>query len=179
MKAIALVISLVFATQTAWSADESTADMPGYVDFSELSQDYGEPRVMVNLGGSLLKLVGSMKHDDPVAEEALKSLDSVRIHVYNTNGDTSSADARMDAVSSKLADQDWEQIVRVQEPEDRVNVYVKHSADRIQGLMIMAVNAEEAVFVNVLGDIDPAHLNSVVAGIDVVDDFGVDFDLAL
>lgn len=179
MKTIALVISLVFATQTAWSADEATADMPGYVDFSELSQDYGEPRVMVNLGGSLLKLVGSMKHDDPVAEEALKSLDSVRIHVYDTAGDTRSADARMDAVSSKLANQDWEQIVRVQEPEDRVNIYVKHSADRIQGLMIMAVNAEEAVFVNVLGDIDPAHLNNVVAGIDVVDDFDVDFDLAL
>lgn len=153
--------------------------MPGYVDFSELSQNYGEPRVMVNLGGSLLKLVGSMKHDDPVAEEALKSLESVRIHVYDTAGDTTSADARMDAVSGKLTSLDWEQIVRVQEPENRVNIYVKHSEDRIHGLMIMAVNAEEAVFVNVLGDINPAHLSEVVAGIDMVDEFDVDFDLAL
>ncbi|EED30421.1 conserved hypothetical protein [gamma proteobacterium NOR5-3] len=177
MKAIALIISLVFATQTVWSADEPGTEMPGYVDFSQLSESYGEPRVMVNLGGSLLKLVGSMKHDDPVTEETLKNLDSVRIHVYDTAGDTTSAEARMDAVSSKLMSQDWEQIVRVREPEDRVNIYVKYSEDRIQGLMIMAVDTEEAVFVNVLGDIDPAHLNDVVAGIDVVDGFNVDLDL--
>ena len=94
MKSLALILSLVFVTQTAWSADEATTDMPGYVDFSELSQNYGEPRVMINLGGSLLKLVGSMKHDDPVAEEALKSLDSVRVHVYDTAGDTTSAEER-------------------------------------------------------------------------------------
>lgn len=179
MKSFALVLSLIFAAQAAWSADEANADMPGYVDFSALSQSYGEPRVMVNLGGSLLKLVGAMKHDDPMAEETLRSLDAVRIHVYDTAGDTRSAEARMDTVSDTLKGQNWEQIVRVREPDDRVNIYVKHSEDRIHGLMIMAVNLEEAVFVNVLGDIDPTQLNEVVAGIDMVDEFDVDLDLDL
>ncbi|WP_439106178.1 DUF4252 domain-containing protein [Congregibacter sp.] len=178
MKSTALALSILLATPFAWSADEPINDMPGYVDFAELSQNYGEPRVMVNLGGSLLKLVGTMKHDDPVAEEALKSLDSVRVHVYDTEGETSSAEQRMDTVSSKLETLEWEQIVRVREPDDRVNVYVKYTEDRIQGLMVMAVNSEEAVFVNVLGDIDPAHLNKVVDSIDVVDDFDIDIDMA-
>lgn len=178
MKSLAFILTLVFSTQSAWSADTVNTDLPGYVDFSALSEDYGEPRVMVNVGGSLLKLVGSMKHDDPALEHALKGLDSLRIHVYDTEGDTTPADERMDAVSSKLKNQEWEQIVRVREPEDRVNIFVKHSEDVIHGLMIMAVNAEEAVFINVLGDINPAKLNEVVAGIDVVHNFGVDLDLA-
>lgn len=178
MKSIALLLSLVFTTQVAWSADESTSQLPGYVDFSTLSENYGEPRVMINLGGSLLKLVGSMKHDDPIAEETLKNLDSVRVHVYDTEGDTTAAATRMENVSDKLANLEWEQIVRVREPDDRVNIYVKHSDDRIHGLMIMAVNDEEAVFVNVLGDIDPAHINQVVSSIDVVDGLDVDLDLA-
>lgn len=175
MKSIALIVSLVFAAQFAAAADEPITDMRGYVDFSALSADYGEPTVMVNLGGSLLKLVGAMKHSDPIAEETLKSLDSVRVHVYDTAGDTTAATQRMDLASSKLASMEWEQIVRVQEPDDYVNVFVKHSDDRIHGLMIMAVSEDEAVFVNVLGDIDPARINDVVAGIDVVSD--LDFDL--
>lgn len=177
MKSTVLILSLMFATHSVWAADESPTDQPGYVDFAELSQDYGEPRVMVNLSGSLLKLVGDLKHDDPLARETLRSLDSVRIHVYDTAGDLTPAAVRMEAVSSKLTNLKWEQIVRVQEPTDRVNIYVKYSDERIQGLMIMAVNVEEAVFVNVLGDIDPAQLQNVVAGIDIVDDFDVDFDL--
>ena len=176
MKAFAFALALLGGITSTIAADDSLISMPGYVDFAELSQEYGEPRVMINIGGSLLKLVGSMKHDDPVAEEALRNLESVRVHVYSTAGNTMPAAARMEQASDKLATLDWEQIVRVREPDELVNVYVKHSGNSIQGLVVMAVDSEEAVFVNILGDIDPSQLNQVVSRIDVVN--ALDIDLA-
>ena len=122
---------------------------------------------MIDLSSSLLKLVGAMKHDDPAAEEALRNLDSVRVHVYDTGGDEAPAARRMAAVKDMLSAQGWEQIVRVREPDDQVDIYVKHGGERIQGITIMAVDPEEAAFINVLGDIDPAKLNDVVSSIEV------------
>ncbi|MDP5072229.1 MAG: DUF4252 domain-containing protein, partial [Congregibacter sp.] len=96
--------------------------------------------------------------------------------VYNTAGNNTPAAARMEQASDKLATLDWEQIVRVREPDELVNVYVKHSGNSIQGLVVMAVDSEEAVFVNILGDIDPSQRNQVVSRIDVVN--ALDIDLA-
>lgn len=177
MKSLTLILALILIVPSAWSTDDSRPTLAGHVDFSKLSQSYGEPRVTVNLGASLLHLIGAIKHDDPVIEETLKNLDSVRIRVYDTAGDIGLATAQMDTAGRELGDLDWERIVRVTEPEERINVYVKHSQTRIHGLVIMAIDAEEAVFVNVSGDINPAHLNDVVAGIAVVDDFNVDLEL--
>jgi hypothetical protein len=175
MKTFALALALLTTSVWASSADDALDNMPGYVDLAALSADYGEPRVTVNIGSSLLKLVSAMKQDDPVAEEALKNLESVRVNVYNTAGNTRPAAARMQSVSNTLAAQDWDQIVQVREIDEQVDIYVKHGNDRIQGLVVMAVDSEEAVFINILGDIDPAQLSSVMHHIDI--DMDVDVDL--
>ncbi|WP_439100251.1 DUF4252 domain-containing protein [Congregibacter sp.] len=177
MKTFALILCLLLTPASAYSADAASADLPGYVDFSTLSNEYGEARVTVNLGGSILKLVGAMQHDDPAARETLKNLDYIRVQVYDTAGDTAVAASRMDGVSAKLLNAQWEQIVRVKEAGERVHVFVKEGGDRIKGLMIMAVDSEEAVFVNILGDIDPAHLETVVSQMNVVGN--IDLDLTL
>jgi hypothetical protein len=175
MKTIGLALVLLCGAAIVIAADDPIADMPGYVDFADLAQNYGEPRVMVNIGGSLLKLLSAVKHANPAAEEALRNLDSVRVQVFDTAGNTQAAATRMEQASGKLTALNWEQIVRVREPGDLVNVYVKYSDERIYGLVVMAVDAEEALFVNILGDIDPAQLNEVVAQIDVVSDMDIDF----
>jgi hypothetical protein len=173
MKTLGLTLALLITSAWAFSADEALDRMPGYVDFATLSANYGEPRVMVNLGSSLLRLAGAMKHDDPLAEETLKNLKSVRINVYNTAGDSQPAAESMDKVNKTLAAQHWEQIVRVREQDEQVDIYVMQGDDRIHGLVVMAVDAEEAVFINILGDIDPTKLSTVIDHINV----DVDIDI--
>lgn len=163
MKSLYLAISLLISALPAWAGgDEDLQSKPGYVDFGELAADYGEPRVMVDISESLLKLASAMKHHDPVAEAALQDLESVRIHVYDTAGDIAAAAGRMEEVSEMLGDLDWEQIVRVREPDKKVDVYVKHGNDKIHGLTVMKVDGEEAIFVNILGDITPSELRMVM-----------------
>ncbi|MFT7286105.1 MAG: hypothetical protein ACI87W_000209 [Halieaceae bacterium] len=173
MKTLTVISALLFMALPALAQDADIESMPGYVDFGALSADYGEPRVMVDLGGSLLKLVSAMKHDDPVAEQALRSIDSVRVNVYDTAGDSTPAEERMSSVSKSLTALSWEQIVRVREEDKQVDIYVKHGDDRVHGLTVMSVDSEQAVFINVLGDIDPGTLRTVVDHVDL----DVDIDL--
>lgn len=181
MKALAIGFTtlLAFATFSNAFAEERAAapleESPGYVDFGELAAEYGEPRVMIDVGSSLLRLIGAMDHEDPVAAATLRNMESVRVHVYDTHGKPDPAAERMETMSSKLTSDAWERVVRVREDGERVDIFVKHDSDRIHGVTVMAVDEEEAVFINVLGDIDPSELSSVMERVDI--DVDVDVDL--
>lgn len=173
MKQVIAALGFACIAATSHAGDADITSKPGYIDFESITAAYGEPRVMVNIGGSLLRLAKAMDHHDPMAEEALEHLESVRIHVYDTFGETADAQARMGEIRERLKPEQWEQIVRVREEQDAVDIYVKQSGERIQGLVLMAVDGEEAVFINVLGDIDPAELQKIASHMNV----DVDIDL--
>lgn len=148
-------------------ADTPMEEKPGYVDFGELASAYGDPRVKVNIGSNLLRLASVVKHDNPAAGAALRDMEAVRVHVYDTHGDTAPAAERMDDVRETLTADTWERIVEVREEDKQVDIYLKYDEERIHGLTVMAVDHEEAVFVNVLGDINPEELQSVMDQVDV------------
>ena len=177
MKIVRLIACTTLLASMPLSATEqpgpAVEPRPGYVDFAELAADYGEPRVMIDLGSSLLTLVSAMQRDDPAAQEALRSLDSVRVQVFDTGGLATPAAERMQAIEERLAAQQWQPVVRVREPGKRVDIHVMQAGERIQGITVMALDEEEIVFINILGDIDPAQLHDVVASIEV----GPDLDL--
>jgi len=146
---------------------------PGYVDFGELAAAYGEPRVMINIGSSLLRLVNAIQHEDPATEAVLQNMESIHVNVYDTHGNLDPAVERMDSVRRGLSADAWEPIVRAREEGEHVEIFVKQDAVSIRGLAVMAVNGEEAVFINVLGSINPEQLATVMATMDL----DVDLDL--
>ncbi len=66
-----------------------------------------------------------------------------------------------------LVNQDWEPIVQVRESGEEVQIFMKLDAEIVQGLVVMAVDGEEAVFINIIGMIDPAKLEQVMNQFDV------------
>lgn len=168
MKFASILTALLVSSFPVWAdGDHDLRSKPGYVDFGKLAAHYGEPRVMVDISESLLRLASAMTRHDPVAEAALRDIESVRVHVYNTAGDVTAAAAHMQDVSKTLRALNWEQIVRVREADENVDIYVKHGENEIHGLTVMKVGDDEAVFVNVLGDINPAELSAVMDRVNV------------
>jgi hypothetical protein len=166
-----MFFSLLMTLSISASAqDDHLQGLPGYVDFGKLNAAYGEPKVMINLGTSLLKLMSAMSQEDKEASELLGSLQGVRINVYSTEGDREPALERLAEIKSWLRSQQWEPIVQVKEDDEDVQIFVKVGGAGVHGLTVMAVNEDEAVFLNILGDIDPARLN------DVMNQFDVDLD---
>ena len=55
------MIAVLSATLSlsAMAQQEELQELPGYVEFGELTSVYGEPKVMINIGGSLLKFMSA------------------------------------------------------------------------------------------------------------------------
>lgn len=175
MKRIVIFLTALLALP-AMAQEDALVDLPGYVDFGELGEIYGEPKVQIALGEALLGFVSAMaKNEEPETAELFNKLKGVRVNVYNVAGDAGPALDQVKRVGSMLSGSAWSPIVRVNEEGEQVQIFLKMNGETVEGLTLMAVDGEEAVFINVIGDINPADLGRVVENFDVDID-GVQID---
>lgn len=147
----------------------------GQIDFADLSSHYGEPKVEINLSASLMKMIGSFADsDDPELAQILSSLQSIKVRVYNLNGQLEKANSTVDRVSSELKSDRWETLVTVNDNEEnqKVRIFSKSTDDVIDGVVVMVVSPEEAdggeaVFINIVGEIDPNKIAKVTETLDI------------
>ena len=159
----AALFSLPVNAQTA-----QLQSLPGYMDFADLDAIYGEPTVMVNIGGQLLKLLSAASAaEDPQTAAMIRDLDGVRINVYPTEGNLAPALEKLEEARAVLEAEQWEPVVQVQKTDEQVQIFMKTSAETVEGLTVMAVNGEEAVFINILGIIDPTQVGKVMDSLNV------------
>ena len=152
----------------AMAQEDALKAFPGYVDFGELSGIFGEPTVQISVGASLLNLVGSLSaKEDPEAAELFKRLNGVRVNVFENAEVGPEGVAFIKDVSSKLSDKGWESVVTVNSEEEQVRIFMKINDDLVEGITVMVVEATEAVFVNIIGNISPAELEKVMDNFDV------------
>lgn len=144
-------------------AQASLDSEPGYVDLDTIEAWFGdEPFLFVNVKGALLNLVAeASRGEDPELYELLSRLKAIQVRGFK-NDDANLGDVRRKAagLSRDLDKRGWETVVRVREDDEHVDLFMKSNGDRISGLMIMVVqdHEDETVFVNIVGDIDPAQI---------------------
>ena len=164
---LAIGLGALLALPAAAQEDTLKA-FPGYVDFGELNSTFGEPTVQISIGASLLNLVGSLSaEEDPEAAELFKKLNGVRVNVFETEAMAEGAVDLVKDISNKLSASGWESVVTVNSADEQVRVFMKINAETVDGITVMAVEENEAVFVNVIGNINPAELERVMKNFDV------------
>ena len=164
---LALGLGVVLAFP-ALAQEDALKAFPGYVDFGELSSIFGEPTVQISIGASLLGLVGTLSaEEDPEAAELFKKLNGVRVNVFETESMADGAVDRIKQISSKLSDSGWESVVTVNSEDEQVRVFMKLNENTVDGITVMALEENEAVFVNVIGNINPEELQRVMKNFDV------------
>ena len=175
----ALLVLAVAVTATAKDKAKATdyTKHPGYVDFNAL-EIFGEQEatIEVYLKQPMLNLLRKfIKDEDPELYDIFGKLQLVRVQVFDVTSDLAD---KFDAESAKtvkiLDEKGWEKIVRVFEDDQRVFVYLKPSEDYelIQGIVVIAMEGfEEAVFVNIVGDIHPDDISKLGGhfGVDELD----------
>lgn len=166
-KWVAAILAALLALPVM-AQEDALKGYPGYVDFGELNSVFGEPSVQISVGESLLGLVGSLSaSEDPETAELFKRLNGVRVNVFETESMAAGAVDLIRDISSKLSDRGWESVVTVNSQDEQVRIFMKINEDRIDGITVMAVEESEAVFVNVIGDINPAQLGKVMENFDI------------
>ena len=76
----------------AMAQEDELKDLPGYVDFGDLSATYGDPKITINLGGTMLGFVGMMSSaESPETSELISKLKGIRVQIYSMDEDASAA----------------------------------------------------------------------------------------
>jgi len=175
----ALLTFAVAATATAKDKKKAQdyTKHPGYVDFHTL-EIFGdeEAKIEVYLRKPMLDLLRKfIENEDPELYEIFGKLQLVRVQVFDVTRDLA---LKFDEESTKtikaLDKGGWERVVRVNDEGERVFVYLKPSDDFewIQGIVVIAMkDMEEAVFVNIVGDIHPDDISRLGGhfGVDELD----------
>ena len=158
----------------AIAQEDELKDLAGYVDFGDLSAAYGEPKITINLGGTMLNFVGMMSStESPETSELISKLKGIRVQMYAIDENADAAKTQFSKVKGNLKSSGWEPIVQINEEDEQVLIYMKMAGGNMEGLTVMVVDEEEAVFVNIIGQLNPAELGKVMKSLDVDVDLGM------
>ena len=142
----------------------------GYVEFTNLDSVYGEPKVLVNLNKTMLGFVSKLNVSDPDTNELISKLEGVRVYVYDIAGNDGPALDLIAEVSKDIQAKNWLPIVSVNEEDEKVRIFTKITDDVMDGLVVMVVENDhegEAVFINIVGEIDPEQISKVTDSLNI------------
>ena len=120
-----------------------------------------EPRVEVNLRGSLLRLVAeSSREDDPDLARMIDGLQGIFVRQYALSRARNDLNGRLRTLARSLEGGGWETLVRVREDDEDVYILQRPAANALSGLVVMSLSPsdDEATFVFINGRIDPAQV---------------------
>ncbi len=163
-----LSLSLLGSVTLAQEPVEAYKAHPGYVDFGSFEKFQNSPKtVEVSIKGPLLKFVSkAVAMDDPEFSKLLDGLLLIQVNVFGVN-DEQALDVAgiIKSTSETLATKQWERMVRVQDENQHVEVYTQFGENgSFTGLTVMALDEEDnAVFVNIVGTLDPEQLGKLSA----------------
>jgi hypothetical protein len=154
--------------------EDELKGLAGYIDFGDLSATYGDPKISINIGGTLLQFVGAMAEEsDSEASQIMSQLKGVRVFGYPITNDPTVAKEKFGEVKSTLRTKGWEPVVQVNEDDEQVLIYMKMDGQSMEGMTVMTVDEEEVMFINIIGKLDPKELGRIM------DNFDIDIDDAI
>jgi hypothetical protein len=115
--------------------------------------------VNVTLDGSLLQLAGRFLDDDGGDSAEVKKLVSglrgITVRSFEFKGAGEYTDADIEAVRSQLRDVSWKRIVQVHsKTEGDTDVYLKTTAGKVDGVVVIAAEPKEFTVVAIEGPVD-------------------------
>lgn len=164
MRIYLCVLGLLLALGTA-RAGENIEDKPGYVDFGLITvPEEAETSIEVFIKGPLLRMVSAAtRRDEPELAEMVDKIDLIRVQVFSVEEEERPrAREEIAALAGKMEAEGWEKVARIREKDELIHVYLRAKGEEIAGLLVMGFEEDdEVIFVNIVGDIDPAEIGRI------------------
>ena len=169
MKRFLTISLLVLMISIPVFSEDDVTRHPGYVDFNGLTGiTESDTSVEIYLSKPLLKLLAAVNSDDQELKELLEKLVMIRVEIFEVNDQESGTfDKFIGDVSKKILKQKWDRLIKAREKDEHVEIFVHMDDDAINGLLIMALEKEEAVFVNIIGELDLEMMGKLGASFDI------------
>ena len=163
------LLSIVLIGSTGYLlASSGIESKPGYAKLTMPSWFLTDTKIAINLGPKCLKPVRWMinrivhDHELELSEQLLLSmlqdLQGVQLRVYEVENNRQVFDQAIDESVATLKQKDWQTILRVREDGEHVVIMKSGNDDSISGVSVLASTPENAVFINLMGHIDPESI---------------------
>lgn len=178
MRKLILIPLLILCAGIALGQSKRTdiEKMPGYFSFGDIQEFAdGEEMIEVDLMQPLLGIFsGVMASEEPELARLVENLElvNVRVFSYERSVEGKLRD-HMEKISDRLRKDDWENIIRARTAEEHVNIFVKLSNAKrgepagdntaVEGLAILVLEDDQAVFANVVGHFGMSEISSLGA----------------
>ncbi|MEP5766677.1 MAG: DUF4252 domain-containing protein [Halieaceae bacterium] len=162
-----LALGAVLATTMMGCGITASSHDEGFADLDSLGFRDVDRTMSLSLGPTLLSIAASSTGDDPQTQALLQNLNGVRVKTYDITGSHERVEHRIDTMSRKLQDDGWQPVVMVQGEGERTVMLVKVRGELMLGITVITCDAEEAVIVNVMGELQPDMFSEAMVALDV------------
>lgn len=158
-----LVCAVLLLAPLACPAQAAKLTLP---DFSKLESDAAET-VDISLDAGLLRLagrfMGESTAEEKAAKEILAGLGGIYVRSFSFNNDNAYSKADIDKIRRQLAAPGWSRIVTVRSQREGqdVDVYMRTSGTKIDGMVIVAHAPRAFTVVNIVGSVDLEKLRQL------------------
>lgn len=165
IRTLAVLLWLPLAT-SAW------AQNAGQVDLEPVKDLFGTtPKVNINFGSAMMRgFAEGFRETNADIADLVGSVSGIRIMVFE-DVDGGQARTWVSDTTFALTGDGWTPAVEVRDGDDHVDIYMKESADFVDGIVLMVTEAGngDAVFINIFGALDPVFIGKTLGG-------GIDFN---
>jgi hypothetical protein len=182
-RSFAIVVVSLWMAAAGASAQQAVEQSAGYFPLEDLALfAEGGVEVDVDIQGPMIQMMAAAAEEqEPQFGELASQLQRVRVRVGQLRGDDQSGvAAEFDRAIGQLEAAGWQPMVRVDDGDELVRVFVKQSSDRIYGLAVIVNDGnEQGVLVNIVGDLDPELVGRMIGSMDELpdlDELGIDLD---
>lgn len=154
-----LSIALIFIATLTYGQKNDYSKYKGFVDFGNLEKfETSEEVVEVVIEEHLIRMVSKMAgKNEPELSKVLNGIKLIKVHTFGVSKENYTELANIvKTLDKKLLNDGWDRIVKIRSKKEVVSVFILTSnEDNIDGLVVTTVEkGNEAVFVNIVGDID-------------------------
>lgn len=135
-------------------------DTLGYADLGGLGLRDVNRQTTVSIGPTVLRFAAMHVDDDPDARAILRGLEGVQVRVYEVDGDAHRVAQKLKNISLHLQDSDWLPVATIHDGGEQVHMLLKMHRETIRGLTVLTADRDQAVLVNVIGELTPEMFNS-------------------
>ncbi len=161
------VVIVTLSLGGCFSASTNLRSHPGYADLS--LPDRSQVNSTLNLTLESAGLIPArwlvrhaMADSNEAGEDAkrltlavLQAIEAVQLRVYDVNNNSELFDTAIDESVATLKQAGWQTLVTVKDGDERVVIMQAGEEEMIVGLSVLVSNPDEAVFVNVVGQLRP------------------------
>jgi len=168
-KILALIILGVTLSAPGFAQEDDYSKYAGFVDLPQLTGlKNAESSVEIYLKKPLLGLVAALNSEDPSLQQLLANLALIRVEQFEMDpAQGPEVQKIITNVAQKLEKQKWDKLVKAVDKGEHVEIFIKTENTKIAGLLVMALENNEATFINIVGELDLSLLGKLGEQFDI------------